>query len=189
MESSYNYVCKTIEFEGGYVNDSSDLGGETKFGISKKFHPDVDIKSLTKDDAVKIYLSTTQYVKELPAIHSSGFSFMYFDCRVSGQKFSVMALQNIANSLFSPEERVVVDGIWGPKTTALLNKIDVSMRIPVLKACLSIAEGVGRAQALHTMRAQERNGLKPRDYSNGYIRRCRERLIAAIEFERSSQSL
>lgn len=189
MESSYSFALKTIEFEGGYVNNPSDIGGETKFGISKKFHPDVDIKNLTKDDAVRIYLSTMAYVKEIPSILSSGFAFLYFDCRVSGQKYSVMALQNIVNSLFAPDERVVVDGIWGPKTTALLNKVDVSMRIPVLKACLSIAEGVGRAQAMHTMRAQERSGLKVQDFSNGYIRRCRERLIAAIEFERSSQSL
>ena len=41
--------------EGGYVNDPSDPGGETKYGIAKRFHPNVDIKNLTLDQAKDIY--------------------------------------------------------------------------------------------------------------------------------------
>lgn len=41
--------------EGGYVNDKYDAGGETKFGISKKSYPDVDIRNLTLEDAKAIY--------------------------------------------------------------------------------------------------------------------------------------
>jgi len=44
-----------IGAEGGYVNDPSDAGGETKYGISKRAYPDTDIKSLTLDDAKEIY--------------------------------------------------------------------------------------------------------------------------------------
>lgn len=48
-----------IEFvlaaEGGYVNDKYDSGGETKYGISKKSYPKVDIKNLTLDGAKAIY--------------------------------------------------------------------------------------------------------------------------------------
>ena len=36
----------TLHHEGGYVNDPDDLGGETNFGIAKRFYPDVDIKNL-----------------------------------------------------------------------------------------------------------------------------------------------
>lgn len=42
-------------WEGGYVNDPDDPGGETNFGISKRSFPDVDIKNLTKDEAKEIY--------------------------------------------------------------------------------------------------------------------------------------
>ena len=35
----------TVGVEGGYVNDPADPGGETRYGISKRAHPDVDIKS------------------------------------------------------------------------------------------------------------------------------------------------
>lgn len=45
----------TLEKEGGYSNDPDDPGKETKFGISKKFHPKVDIKNLTKEQAASIY--------------------------------------------------------------------------------------------------------------------------------------
>lgn len=40
---------------GGYTNDPNDLGGETKFGISKRAYPDLDIKNLTAEKALEIY--------------------------------------------------------------------------------------------------------------------------------------
>ena len=44
-----------LKHEGGYVNDPTDLGGETNFGITKRFYPDVDIKNLTEEGAKEIY--------------------------------------------------------------------------------------------------------------------------------------
>jgi lysozyme family protein len=40
---------------GGYTNDPNDPGGETKWGISKRANPNVDIANLTKDGAKPIY--------------------------------------------------------------------------------------------------------------------------------------
>ena len=40
-----------IPNEGGYVNDPQDPGGETNMGISKRYHPDEDIKNLTRERA------------------------------------------------------------------------------------------------------------------------------------------
>lgn len=45
----------TGKWEGGYVNDPADPGGETKYGISKRSYPDIDIKSLTIEEAHQIY--------------------------------------------------------------------------------------------------------------------------------------
>jgi lysozyme family protein len=46
---------RLIVVEGGYVNDPVDRGGETKYGISKRSYPDIDIKNLTLDQAKGIY--------------------------------------------------------------------------------------------------------------------------------------
>ena len=50
---------KCVEFvlarEGGYSNDPNDSGGETNFGISKRWHKTLDIKNLTKEQAIEIY--------------------------------------------------------------------------------------------------------------------------------------
>jgi lysozyme family protein len=48
-------IAYIFKREGGYVNDPDDAGGETKYGISKRSYPDVDIAGLTKDGAGQIY--------------------------------------------------------------------------------------------------------------------------------------
>jgi lysozyme family protein len=52
FEQSLAFVLK---WEGGYSFDPNDPGGETNFGISKKSHPDLDIKNLTLEQAKEIY--------------------------------------------------------------------------------------------------------------------------------------
>ncbi len=44
-----------LQHEGGYSNDLSDPGGETRYGISKRSYPNLNIKTLTKEDAISIY--------------------------------------------------------------------------------------------------------------------------------------
>ena len=55
---SFDQALKfVLEREGGYVNDPLDPGGETKYGISKKSYPNVDIRHLTPELAAVIYQS------------------------------------------------------------------------------------------------------------------------------------
>ena len=42
-------------WEGGYVDDPADPGGRTKYGISQRSYPDLDVRNLTKDNAIDIY--------------------------------------------------------------------------------------------------------------------------------------
>lgn len=48
-------INRVIQREGGYVNDPDDVGGETKFGISKNAYPKLDIANLTEAEAARIY--------------------------------------------------------------------------------------------------------------------------------------
>jgi len=44
-----------MRYEGGYSNVWGDTGGETKYGISHKAYPNIDIVHLTKEQAEVIY--------------------------------------------------------------------------------------------------------------------------------------
>lgn len=44
-----------VGHEGGYVNHPKDPGGETKYGVTKRSYPNVDIRNLTLDGAKSIY--------------------------------------------------------------------------------------------------------------------------------------
>ena len=48
-------IDRVLSHEGGYVNDPRDPGGETKYGITKRSYPSVDIKALTREAAIAIY--------------------------------------------------------------------------------------------------------------------------------------
>lgn len=48
-------IGRVLGHEGGYVNDPRDSGGETKWGISKRSYPDLNIATLSRPEAIAIY--------------------------------------------------------------------------------------------------------------------------------------
>lgn len=97
-----------IGHEGGYVNNPNDPGGETKYGISKRSYPNVDIRNLTLDQAKAIYKRDfwdAVKADQLPA----KLRFHIFDAAVnSGVGAAVKWLQGAVG--------VVQDGKLGPVT-------------------------------------------------------------------------
>lgn len=71
------------DIEGGYSNDPDDPGKETKYGISKRAHPNVDIKNLTLDGAKKIYHDEYWLPCDCAAIRPRPAKLMVFDCAVN----------------------------------------------------------------------------------------------------------
>ena len=65
LDAAMTFVFR---WEGGYVNDPDDPGGETNFGISKRAHPTVDIQALTKEGAAEIYFEHYSKVMRLHAV-------------------------------------------------------------------------------------------------------------------------
>ncbi|MBR1734340.1 MAG: hypothetical protein IJ730_02670, partial [Alphaproteobacteria bacterium] len=47
FKKAFNYMLKN---EGGYVNDPADPGKETKYGISKRSYPNLNIRQLSLKD-------------------------------------------------------------------------------------------------------------------------------------------
>ena len=85
---------RLIGHEGGYVNDSADPGGETKFGISKRSYPNVDIKNLTREQAKTIYLR--DFWQPLGEDAHPAVKFQAFDFAVnSGIQTAVRKLQAV----------------------------------------------------------------------------------------------
>lgn len=102
-----------IGTEGGYVNDPLDPGGETKFGVSKRAYPDVDIAALTMADAQAIYFRD-YWLKIAGDSLPVELAFLVFDAAVnSGVSRAVKWLQATAH--------VIEDGVIGPKTLAAVN--------------------------------------------------------------------
>ena len=56
MKKDFDKALKfVLKWEGKYSNDPNDLGGETKYGISKRSYPELDISKLTLKQAKEIY--------------------------------------------------------------------------------------------------------------------------------------
>ncbi len=129
MSDTYQHIAEQPEFtyafertvgiEGGYVNDSDDPGGETKYGISRKSYPRLNIKELTLSDAKEIYAIDFWVRMRLGLIISKHVAAELFDTGVNcGQKTAVYLAQSALGFL---GHELVYDGIMGPQTAGILN--------------------------------------------------------------------
>lgn len=84
--------------EGGYVNNPSDPGLETKYGISKRAYPDLDIANLTLEAAKAIYLKDYWSALALD-MRPYGAALCLFDCAVNqGVNRSLELLNRVSTS-------------------------------------------------------------------------------------------
>jgi lysozyme family protein len=125
-----------IMIEGGYVNDPTDRGGETKYGISKRAYPNVDIRNLTIEGAKDIYLE--DYWKASGSHHMLNYDLALelFDTGVNmGQGISRRFLQealNLMNRNGRDFPDLKVDGKIGPITISAYKKVDDKILLKVL---------------------------------------------------------
>ena len=98
--------------DGGYNDRSSDRGGPTKYGISQRAHPKLDIKNLTREHALEIYRAEywmPAKCDSLPAaVAVAQFDFAFN----SGEDTASKHLQRMVGAF--------PDGDLGPKTLAAL---------------------------------------------------------------------
>ena len=125
-------VNKTLSFEGGYTSGEGDYGGETKFGISKRSYPNVDIVKLTVEEAKEIYKRDYWDRLGLDRVKSQAIAEEVFDSAVNvGWGQAGRWLQSGINLIIlgrgmrdaGEEKQIKVDGIVGPATLGELGKI------------------------------------------------------------------
>jgi lysozyme family protein len=147
-------IEETLAHEGGYSNNSSDAGGETKYGISKRSYPDVDIKNLTLEQAKAIYKKDFWDNQGYSQIEDINLASKVFDLGVNmGTQTAVILLQRAlkANGFKTLED----DGIYGSATVEALKNSDTKKILIALRS-----EAAGYYRRLVTANQSQKVFLK-----------------------------
>jgi len=119
-----------IGVEGGYSNHSSDLGGETMWGITRRVARahgyEGDMKSLSKVQAKEIYYSSYVLAPKYHTIEtiSSRIMKLLIDIEVNmGPIWGVKWMQRTLNLTLPLDRQLEVDGKLGPKTVDSLREL------------------------------------------------------------------
>ncbi len=115
MDNFYRALNIVFELEGGYSADYRDPGGETKYGISKRSFPEIDIPNLTQTEASNIYKKYYWDPLKCEQLPWPLCAYL-FDMGInSGNIQAIKTLQKTLN--------LNIDGIIGDKTIATAIKI------------------------------------------------------------------
>ncbi len=116
-------VSVVLSNEGGYQCDPADIGNftasgilrGTKYGISARIFPRLDIKNLTEDQAKSIYFKYYWKPMNLEGLKDELLVLHLFDHGVNaGKRTAIRMLQRLAE--------VEADGIIGPVTEKAVNE-------------------------------------------------------------------
>lgn len=97
--------------EGGFTQSAADPGGATKYGISQRAYPGLDIAQLTLEDAKAIY-RRDYWDKNSCGEMPWPWALAVFDCAVNEGDVAKLLQQALAT---------VEDGVIGARTLALLS--------------------------------------------------------------------
>jgi lysozyme family protein len=158
-------ISRVLADEGGYVCNPDDPGGETKFGICKREYPELDIKSLTREQAEQIYFRDWWVrfnYQDLPG----PIGIKTFDLAVNmGPDHAARCLQR---ALRACGHRVDEDGALGPQTCAAAKAANQIALIAAMRA-----EAAGYYRVLAALeRGRRANG--DRDFLEGWLNRAYE---------------
>lgn len=107
-----------LQNEGGYINDPQDPGGETNFGISRRQYPLLDIKNLTRQEAIAIY---ERDYWEFGELASQRLATKMLDIYVNLPPSHAIRLLQLALRPMTAKS-ILADGSLGPETIAAANE-------------------------------------------------------------------
>ena len=131
MSTFDDAFVECIGLEGGYVNDPDDRGGETKYGIAKRWHKDVDIKGLTLEGAKQIYWREYWNPLLLAQLMPRVAIEVFEQAINMGRRQGVLHLQQ---SLTMLGEQLSEDGMIGGQTILAANRTWLRYKETLLKA-------------------------------------------------------
>lgn len=108
---------------GGLNTTPGDAGGTTKWGISQRSYPKIDIASLTEAQAYHIFL--TDFWPTFSGINDNRIA-----AKVADLSFPLgppEAVKIVQRALLRWTPGIKVDGVMGPKTLAAINGDDVGL--------------------------------------------------------------
>lgn len=138
MSISFDHFPVAVEAvlirEGGFSSDPADRGGATNMGISSRYHPDIDVRSLSRSRAIETYRQRYWLRYRLNEIEDLDVATKVFDlCVWMGPDDAARYLQTAINAV-AGNRKVAVDGIIGSKTLAALREVDPQPVVAVLRA-------------------------------------------------------
>lgn len=174
----------------GWVNDPSDLGGCTMWGIASRSNPKLAAKiknrTLSYAEAVELYFS--KYYVNIPNVKEMDprLAFIIFDAKVHGATVTVKFVQRWLNEKkgFS----LAVDGIFGTKTAIICSKLNSAEVTSLVDDYKHAAPSLGREMATNVMATQKRNGRPIYNYAKGFTSRVFARATFAEGYMYVSES-
>jgi lysozyme family protein len=107
-------VAGVLAHEGGWSDHPDDAGGRTRYGLSSRTYPDLDLDALTVEDAKAIYFRDFWIrfgIHRLPGVTLPG---KILDLAANmGPRAAILCLQR---ALRATGTRVLEDGVIGPQT-------------------------------------------------------------------------
>ena len=129
FEQAFQFV---LLHEGGYANDPSDPGGETKYGISKRSYPKLDIKNLTVQQAARIYERDFWEKIQGDKIQNQTLANKLFDLAVNmGAIRAIRILQEACGLCGLP---LTENGLMGASTLTVINMCNSGALLAEFKA-------------------------------------------------------
>ena len=117
-------VTHLLKIEGEYIYDSDDAGGETKYGISKRQYPHLNIASIRIEDAKAIYYRDYWRAYRCDELErfSPRVACFLFDSVVNHRP-------KVAIKFLQAALKVSVDGIIGKQTLGAIKQISCNARM------------------------------------------------------------
>lgn len=155
FDKAFDY---TMVWEGGskLTNDHDDPGGLTRFGISKRSHPDVDIENpdgRRRKDAVRPgVLGRDQWES---TCKSERLAIKVFDVGVNMGTVRAVKFLGFINSMDEIGIKIVEDGRLGAGTLAAIDLVDTDLLLELYVIRLGkILHGVEQAEVPEGLVAQ-----------------------------------